>query len=107
MEIIKYFLSRPGDFDRIYAEIKNKLKASRITNAEDLRQMFLKYDSDRTGFISKENIKDLFRKVSLPLDDDIIDTVLELSNFMFFLYNLCFLKKFFIFEIDDERSWSK
>jgi len=39
--------------------------------------MFLKYDSDRTGFISKENVKDLFRKVSLPLDDDIIDAMMS------------------------------
>lgn len=37
--------------------------------------MFLKYDTDRSGYISKENIKDLFRQISLPLDDDIINTV--------------------------------
>lgn len=43
--------------------------------------MFLKYDADRTGYISKENIKDLFRKVSLPLDDDIIDNVFFLKLF--------------------------
>lgn len=67
---------RQGDFDRIYAEIKNKLKSSRINNTEELRGLFLKYDSDRTGFISKENVKDLFRKVSLPLDDDIIETMM-------------------------------
>jgi hypothetical protein len=71
-----FFLLRQGDFDRIYAEIKNKLKSSRITNSEELRQMFLRYDSDRSGFISRENIKDLFRQISLPLDDDIINTVL-------------------------------
>jgi Ca2+-binding EF-hand superfamily protein len=70
-----FLFNRPGDFDRIYAEIKNKLKSSRITNPEELRQMFLKYDSDRTGFITKENIKDLFRKISLPLDNDIIGQV--------------------------------
>ena len=40
-----------------------------------MRQLFLKYDSDRTGYISKANIRDLFRTVSLPLDDDIIDQV--------------------------------
>lgn len=68
---------RQGDFERIYAEIKNKLKSSRITNSEELRQMFLKYDSDRSGFISKENIKDLFRQISLPLDDDIINTMMH------------------------------
>lgn len=67
---------RPGDLERIYAEIRNKIKSSRITNAEELRQMFLRYDSDRIGFISRENVKDLFRKICLPLDDDIIDTVI-------------------------------
>lgn len=69
------FTLRPGDHDRIYAEIRNKLKSSRITDSEELRQMFLRYDADRTGFISRENVKDLFRKISLPLDDDIIDAV--------------------------------
>ena len=66
---------REGDFARLYQEIRNKLKSTRITSAEDIRQMFLKYDADRTGFITRENIKDLFRKTSLPLDDDIIDAV--------------------------------
>ena len=66
---------RPGDFERVYAEIKNKLRTSRITSAEELRQMFLKYDADRTGYVTKENVKDLFRKISLPLHDDIIDAV--------------------------------
>jgi Ca2+-binding EF-hand superfamily protein len=37
--------------------------------------MFLKIDSDRSGYISKENIKDLFRQISLPIDDDIVNTV--------------------------------
>ena len=63
---------------KLYSEIKNKLKSTRITNAEDIRQMFLRYDADRTGFITRENLKDLFRKVSLPLDDDIINTVKSL-----------------------------
>jgi hypothetical protein len=66
---------RPGDFERIYAEIKNKLRTSRITNSEELRQMFLKSDADRSGYVTKENVKDLFRKISLPLHDDIIDAV--------------------------------
>lgn len=71
------FLTRKqGDFDRVYAEVKNKLKSSRITNVEELRSLFLKYDSDRTGFITKENVKDLLRKVSLPLDDDIIEAMM-------------------------------
>jgi len=71
------FKRRQGDFDRIYTEIKNKLKSSRITNSEELRQMFLKIDSDRSGYISKENIKDLFRQISLPIDDDIVNTMMQ------------------------------
>ena len=77
MKVFKvlFYFKRPGDFDRIYSEIKNKLKSSRITNPEEIRQLFLKYDTDRSGYITKSNIKDLFRTVSLPLDDDIIDQV--------------------------------
>ena len=42
--------------------------------------MFLRYDADRTGFITRENMKDLFRKISLPLDDDIITAVNHLKR---------------------------
>lgn len=82
---------RPGDFDKVYAEIKNKLKTSRITSSEEIRQMFLRYDSDRTGCVSRENIKDLFRKISLPVHDDIIDAVSYYSSlFLFTLYKILF-----------------
>lgn len=66
---------RPGDFIRLYAEIRNKLKHMRITNHEEIRQMFLRYDRDRAGFITRENIQDLFRQINLPLETDIIDAV--------------------------------
>jgi hypothetical protein len=80
---------RPGDQERVYQEIKNKLRTSRITNSEELRQMFLKSDADRSGFVSKENVKDLFRKISLPLHDDIIDAV------SFFLNTVADIQRFF------------
>ncbi|CAF4069854.1 unnamed protein product, partial [Adineta steineri] len=44
---------RPGDFIRLYAEIRNKLKALRITNHEQIRQMFLRYDKDRNGYVAR------------------------------------------------------
>ena len=66
---------KPGDFIRLYAEIRSKLKQMRITNHEDIRQMFLRYDKDRQGFITRENIHDIFRQINLPLDDDLIDAV--------------------------------
>jgi len=68
---------KPGDFIRLYAEIRNKLKHMRITNHEEIRQMFLRYDKDRNGYIARENITDLFRQINLPLENDIIDAVGE------------------------------
>jgi hypothetical protein len=58
----------------------------RITNHEEIRQMFLRYDKDRNGYIARENITDLFRQINLPLEDDIIDAVGELGN----VFNLRF-----------------
>ncbi|CAF4007660.1 unnamed protein product, partial [Rotaria magnacalcarata] len=67
---------RPGDFIRLYAEVRNKLKHMRITNHEEIRQMFLRYDKDRQGFISRENINDIFRQINLPLDNDLTDAMI-------------------------------
>lgn len=66
---------KPGDFIRLYAEVRNKLKHTRITNHEQIRQMFLRYDKDRNGYISRENITDIFRDINLPLENDLIDAV--------------------------------
>ncbi|CAF3034459.1 unnamed protein product [Rotaria sp. Silwood2] len=67
---------KPGDFIRLYAEVRNKLKHMRITNHEEIRQMFLRYDKDRNGFIARENIIDLFRQINLPLENDLIDAMI-------------------------------
>ena len=72
-----FSIKRNGDFDRMYSEIKNLLKTMRIKNAEHIRDMFLKFDADRTGTINKANLKDLFRAVNLPVDDDLLDTVIS------------------------------
>jgi Ca2+-binding EF-hand superfamily protein len=66
---------RPGDFIRLYAEVRNKLKHMRITNHEEIRQMFLRYDKDRNGYVARENISDIFRQINLPLENDLIDAV--------------------------------
>lgn len=68
---------KPGDFQRLYSEVRNKIKHMRITNHEQMRQMFLRYDRDRNGFVSRENIIDLFRQINLPLENDLIDAVSE------------------------------
>ncbi len=71
---------KPGDFARLYAEVRNKIKHTRITNHEQMRQMFLRYDRDRNGFIARENIIDLFREINLPLENDLIDAVRKFSK---------------------------
>ncbi|CAF1403233.1 unnamed protein product [Adineta steineri] len=67
---------KPGDFILLYAEIRNKLKSMRITNHEEIRQMFLRYDKDRSGYLSRESITDLLRQINLPLENDIIDAMI-------------------------------
>jgi hypothetical protein len=74
---------KPGDFIRLYAEIRNKLKHMRITNHEEIRQMFLRYDKDRQGYITRENILDIFRQINLPLENDLVDAVRESIKFEF------------------------
>jgi hypothetical protein len=77
---------RPGDFIRLYAEIRNKLKHMRITNHEEIRLMFLRYDKDRQGFIARESIEDLFRQINLPLERDLIDAVCQIRQLVLYAY---------------------
>lgn len=77
---------KPGDFIRLYAEVRNKLKHMRITNHEQIRQMFLHYDKDRTGFITRNNIADIFRQINLPLENDLIDAVIIKKRKILFFY---------------------
>jgi Ca2+-binding EF-hand superfamily protein len=68
----------------------------RITNHEELRQMFLRYDKDRQGYITRENIFDLFRQINLPLDNDLIDAVRKFLKYK---------KKYFRIFLDDRRMY--
>jgi Ca2+-binding EF-hand superfamily protein len=68
----------------------------RITNHEEIRQMFLRYDKDRNGYITRENIFDLFRPINLPLENDLVDAVRERRNKNFKFIYLIFVL-FFIF----------
>jgi Ca2+-binding EF-hand superfamily protein len=61
----------------------------RITNHEEIRQMFLRYDKDRNGFVSRENITDIFRQINLPLENDIIDAVKKEKGIFYIC--ICFL----------------
>lgn len=38
-------------------------------------ELFLRYDSNRSGFIDKTKLRDMCKAISLPLDDDVMDAV--------------------------------
>jgi Ca2+-binding EF-hand superfamily protein len=60
----------------------------RITNHEEIRQMFLRYDRDRNGYITRENILDLFRQINLPLENDLVDAVRRNLKFIYLIFDI-------------------
>jgi Ca2+-binding EF-hand superfamily protein len=74
----------------------------RITNHEEIRQMFLRYDKDRNGYITRENILDLFRQINLPLENDLIDAVRERIKFKS-KYSIVFFCRY----LDDCRMYNQ
>ena len=63
---------RQGDLDQLVRQVRAQLKKIAITDKSRVDEMFLRYDRDRTGYISVENMRDLCRRLQLPVDDDVI-----------------------------------
>ncbi|XP_076457113.1 EF-hand domain-containing protein 1-like [Babylonia areolata] len=61
-----------GDLDQLVKQVRAQLKKIAITDKSRVDEMFLRYDRDRSGFISVENMRDLCRRLQLPVDDDVI-----------------------------------
>lgn len=53
-------------------QVRAQLKKIAITDKSRVDEMFLRYDRDRTGYIGVENMRDLCRRMMLPVDDDVI-----------------------------------
>lgn len=53
-------------------QVRAQLKKIAITDKSRVDEMFLRYDTDRTGYISVDNMRDLCRRLQLPVDDDVI-----------------------------------
>ena len=64
--------SRQGDLDTLVKQVRLQLKKIAITDKSRVDEMFLRYDRDRTGYIDVENMRDLCRRLQLPVDDDVI-----------------------------------
>ena len=79
MQIIQYtfqFVYSPGELDSLVQEVKGQLRKLAITASSRKDRLFLGVDVSRSGFISKNNLKDMCIKQQLPCDDDIIDRVI-------------------------------
>lgn len=55
-----------------------------IIGKNRIDELFLRYDTNRSGFIDKCKLRDMCKAISLPLDDDVMDAV---STLMFIARN--------------------
>ncbi|KAK6187064.1 hypothetical protein SNE40_006312 [Patella caerulea] len=62
----------PGDLENLVRQVRAQLKKIAITDKTRIDEMFLRYDTDRTGYIDANNMRDLCRRLQLPTDDDVI-----------------------------------
>jgi len=65
----------PGELEAIVKEVKGQLRRLAITGNSRKDRVFLGIDVARSGFVSKENLRDMCIKQQLPCDNDIIDVV--------------------------------
>lgn len=56
-------------------QVRAQLKKIAITDKTRVDEMFLRYNTDRTGFIDALNMRDLCRRLQLPADDDVVNAV--------------------------------
>lgn len=81
-------LCSEGDLNTLVQQIRAQLKKIAITDRSRVDEMFLRYDRDRSGFIDASNMRDMCRKLQLPVDDDVILAVSN-SSYPHALYDMC------------------
>jgi len=64
-----------GDLGVLVQQVRAQLKKIAITDKARVDEMFLRYNTDRTGFIDALNMRDLCLKLQLPADDDVINAL--------------------------------
>ncbi|XP_052763597.1 EF-hand domain-containing protein 1-like [Mya arenaria] len=64
-----------GDLGILVQQVRAQLKKIAITDKTRVDEMFLRYNTDRTGFIDALNMRDLCRRLQLPADDDLVNAL--------------------------------
>jgi len=67
---------QPGDLELMVSQVRAQLKKMAVTDKSRVDEMFLRYNRDRTGYISLDNLRDLCKRLQLPTDDDLLQAVI-------------------------------
>ncbi|XP_054754616.2 EF-hand domain-containing protein 1-like [Lytechinus pictus] len=67
----------PNDLKQLLAEVKSQLRKDNYINFTSLTEAFLRYDRDRSGNIDVNELKVACHKQNLPLDDDVMQALIE------------------------------
>lgn len=68
-------MCRAGDIDKLVDQTIVQMKRIGITDKKDVYEMFLRYNKDRNGYLGSENIREICKKLHLPVDNDVIQEV--------------------------------
>lgn len=66
-----------GDLQQLVNEVKGQVKKIAITGKNRIDELFLRYDSNRSGFIDKVKLRDMCKAISLPLDEDVMEALVR------------------------------
>ena len=61
-------------------QVRAQLKKIAITDKARIDEMFLRYNNDRTGAINTNNLRDLCKRLQLPIDEDVLQAVSSSLN---------------------------
>ncbi|KAF6020172.1 EFHC1 [Bugula neritina] len=64
-----------GDLEKLVNEVKGQVKKIAITGKHRIDELFLRYDTNRSGYIDKSKLRDMCKAISLPLDDDVMNAL--------------------------------
>ncbi|VUZ57000.1 unnamed protein product, partial [Hymenolepis diminuta] len=66
-----------GDVDQMVDEMSVQLRKLSITDESSMGALFLKYNKNRAGYVNIDGLKDIFRKLQLPQDEDVLNRFLD------------------------------
>lgn len=66
-----------GDINKLVDQTIVQMKRIGITDKKDVYEMFLRYNKDRNGYLGSENIKEICKKLHLPVDNDVIQEIVK------------------------------